>query len=35
MLIAYAVLAVLALAGLVWALNQHIPQILGGPGSGL
>jgi hypothetical protein len=35
MLITYAVLAVLAVVGLVWAVNQHVPQILGGPGSGL
>jgi hypothetical protein len=35
MILAYLILAVLAVAGLIWALNQHIPQLLGGPGSAL
>jgi hypothetical protein len=35
MLIAYGIVAVIAVAGLIWALNEHIPQTLGGPGPGI
>jgi hypothetical protein len=34
MLVAYVVLAIIAFAMLIWALNQRIPQVLGGPGLG-
>jgi len=35
MLIAYVILAVFAVAGLIWALSQHIPQVLCCPGNSI
>jgi hypothetical protein len=28
MLIAYAIIALIAVAGLIWAVNEHTPQLL-------